>query len=123
MKKKDERAKSAKKKQKVKEIRLKELKWFKCARCGAFKLNTESKGFCRGNEKEHLVKLPDVPPILLDIIREERALQTRIRACNNFGAVGTTGSEGFRYHDNYSNLIIHGRTYHWMPSGSYITDM
>ena len=43
LKKKDERAKSAKKKPKVKEIRLKELKWFKCARCGAFKLNTKSR--------------------------------------------------------------------------------
>ena len=104
MKKKDERPKSAKKKPKVKEIPLKELKWVKCARCGAFKLNTESKGFCCGNGTEHLVELPDVPPILLDMIREERDLQTGIRTYNNlfsFSAVGTTGSEGFHCHDNY----------------------
>ena len=57
-------------KPKVKSIRLKELKWMECQRCGAYKLNTESKGFCCGNGKERIVDLSEVPPIVLEMIRE-----------------------------------------------------
>ena len=113
-------------KPKVKQTPLNELKWIEWQRCGAFKLNTESKGFCCGNGKKHVVDLPEVPSIVLEMIRKEKELQHRARAYNNlfsFSAVGTTGLKGFHYHDGFSNLVLHGQSYHWMASGNEIFDL
>ena len=97
------------------------LTWITCTICSAILLSTDPKSFCCGGGDKNLIPLPHISHELLQLIQNNKHLQEYPRKYNNafsFSALGVQGDVGFKATPKPpANLVIHGRTYHWMPSG------
>ena len=64
--------------------------------------------------------MPRVPKGLMKIYKEHGNVRKYSRMYNNifsFSALGTTG--GFHRLNGLANLVLHGRTYHFLPQGMH----
>ena len=69
-----------------------------CETCGAEVLNTESTGFCCGNngiDKPHLIDIPNVPEALQALYETSKDLQKSSRKYNNIFSMSAIGATGY----------------------------